>query len=503
MKSKPKVMPMPSANRWMVLAAVIAAFTPVIVDMTILHIAVPSLTLALGATSTEVLWIIDIYPLLMAGLLVPMGTLGDRIGHRRVMLVGLCVFTVASLAAAFSQTPEMLIGGRALLAIGGSMIMPAVLAILRQSFEDEGERAKALGIWTVVGSAGGAVGPLAGGFLLEYFWWGSVFLVNVPIMALVLPLAYRVLPQGEPNRAIAWRIEQALVLLVGLVATVYAIKAGAKGDAPLWQPILAAALGLGLLVGFGRLQATAASPMLDLSLFRNPAIMAGLLMAFVSSGAIAGFELVLAQELQFVVGLSPLEAGLFMMPLMLAAAASGPAAGWLVSVIGLRTLSAAGLFVASASFAALAGVDLHEQAWLSGALLATLGFSLGSTLLAGSVAIMGGAPAEQAGAAGALEATGYELGGALGITFFGVLVSTVYRSSIDLPAAGGSSIGEAATAAARLEGAEADALMRAAGSAFTAAHEAVLQGAAALIFLLAIFALVVLRGRTTVAGAHG
>ena len=496
---------MSPANRWLILFTVIAAFTPVVVDMTILHIAVPSLTLALGATSTQVLWIIDIYPLVMAGLLVPMGTLGDRMGHRRIMLIGLTVFTIASIAAAFSVSAPMLIVSRALLAVGGSMIMPAVLAIVRQAFEDDAERAKALGIWTVVGSAGGAIGPLAGGFLLEHFWWGSVFLVNVPIMAIVLPLAFRFLPTAQPNPAIQWRIGQAIFLLIGLVATVFAIKTGAKGEAALWQPILAFGLGLILLVWFAHTQLRSASPMLDLSLFKNRAIVAGLLMAFVSTGALAGFELVLAQELQFVAGLSPLDAGLFMLPLIAAAAVAGPIAGWLVQIVGLRAMASVGLLIAAAAFASISMVDLREQSAIVMAALVALGFSLGATLLGGSVAIMGGAPAERAGAAGALESTGFELGGALGITFFGVLVGAVYKASLDLsdPSLAGSSIGEAAIAARALAPESANALMAAAGSAFIEAHEVVLQGAAVLMIVLALAVSMILKGQKISASAHG
>lgn len=185
---------MQTVNRWLVLIAIMLAFVPVIVDMTILHIAVPSLTLALGASGTQVLWIIDIYPLVMAGLLVPMGTLADKLGCRRLLLIGLCVFTVASLAAAFSTGAEMLIVARAVLGIGSAMIMPCVLAVIRQTFEEDAERATALGAWSVVGMAGAAVGPLAGGFLLEHFWWGSVFLVNVPVMLVVLPMVWILIP---------------------------------------------------------------------------------------------------------------------------------------------------------------------------------------------------------------------------------------------------------------------------------------------------------------------
>jgi MFS transporter, DHA2 family, multidrug resistance protein len=176
-------------KRWWVLTAVVLAFLPVVIDMTVLHVAVPTLTQSLGASSTEVLWIMDIYPLLMAGLLVPMGTLADRIGHRKVLLVGLIVFGIASIFSAFSYSASMLIGARALLALGGAMIMPCVLGIIRKTFEDGDERAIALGVWGTIGAAGAAIGPLVGGGLLEYFWWGSVFLVNVPIMLLSLQFA--------------------------------------------------------------------------------------------------------------------------------------------------------------------------------------------------------------------------------------------------------------------------------------------------------------------------
>ncbi len=170
-----------SGRRWVALTVVILAFMPVVLDMTILHIAVPSLTLALEATGTEVLWIIDIYPILMAGLLVPMGTLADRIGHRTVLLIGLTVFGLASLAAAYSVNAGMLITARGGLALGGAMIAPTVLALIRSTFADSKELGIALGLWGTVSSAGAALGPLVGGFLLSYFWWGSVFLINVPV----------------------------------------------------------------------------------------------------------------------------------------------------------------------------------------------------------------------------------------------------------------------------------------------------------------------------------
>ena len=211
------------AARWRVLIAVMVAWLPIAMDMTILHIAVPSLTLSLQATGTEILWIIDIYPLIMASLLVPMGTQGDRIGPRALLLVGLAIFLVASLAAAFSPTARFLIMSRALLAVGAAMIVPSVLAIIRITFDDWKERAMALGIWGTVSTVAAAMGPLAGGLLLEHFWWGSVFLINVPIILGILPLAAMLLPKPQVKMRGSWPIGQALTLAAGLMATVFAV----------------------------------------------------------------------------------------------------------------------------------------------------------------------------------------------------------------------------------------------------------------------------------------
>lgn len=487
-------------NRWLVLLAVILAFLPVVIDMTILHIAVPSLTVALGASGTEVLWIIDIYPLVMAGLLVPMGTLADRVGHRRMLLWGLVVFLAASLAAAFSPTAGMLIGSRVFLAIGAAMIMPNILAIIRQTFEDARERSIALGLWSTIGAAGSAIGPLVGGALLEHFWWGSVFLINVPVMLLVWPLAYFTLPRREPEAKGEWKITQALVLVAGLILTVYAIKTGFKETASFPVTLGLLAIGAGMLVWFGRQQLRTASPMLDLTLFTKPAIAAGIVMAIVVSGALAGAELTVAQELQFVLGYSPLQAGLFMMPLVVASVAGGPIAGFIVNSVGLRLVASVSLLVAAASLAGLAFSDFHDFGWTIVAMMASLGFSLSVGLTASSIAIMGSAPAEKAGAAGALESTGYELGAGLGITFFGVLLSSTFSAAIHVPMelAGRvgenatHSIGEAMTAAERL-GADGLALAEAARIAFTDAHATVLAIAAAMIGLIGCAVFLALR----------
>lgn len=479
------------ARRWIILFAAIMAFLPVVIDMTILHVAAPTLARDLQADGQALLWILDIYPLVMAGLLVPMGTLGDRIGHRRLMLAGLTIFMVASVGAAFSTTPAMLIAARAVLAVGGSMIMPAVLAVIRQSFEDSGERASALGVWTVVGSAGGAVGPLVGGLLLEHFWWGAVFLVNVPIMLAVIPLVFFTLPHRASLAPPApWNIGQALIFTAGLILAVYAIKAGLKGDEPL-VALVAGATGVALLLAFGRLQHRSADSLLDLSLFRQPTMASGLAMAFIASSALAGFELILAQELQYVLGKTPLEAGLYMLPLVIACAVGGPFGGHLASLFGLRTVAVSGLVIMALAMVGIAVADLDRDWPLVALLLIMLGFAIGVSLLAASVAVMGAVSAEKAGAAGALESTGYELGAALGIAVFGSMINLIYRTSWTPPDnlsvhAAGQSVGEAMILAGRLNYLEADRVREAAAAAFSSAHAGVLGAAAALIALAAL-----------------
>lgn len=497
-------------RRWLILLAVMLAFLPVVIDMTILHIAVPSLTLALGASATEVLWIIDIYPLLMAGLLVPMGTLADRIGNRRVLLTGLVVFGIASLLAAFAPTPTLLIAARVLLALGGSMIMPCVLGIIRRTFEDEDERAMALGLWGMVGAAGAALGPLIGGALLEHFWWGSAFLINVPIMLVVAPLVFLLLPRKEQTTPGTWALGQALLLIAGMLALVYGIKAAVGATQPLGVALLMALLGLALLSVFVRLQLRSATPMLDLSLFSRPAILAGIIMAVVAIGALAGVELTLAQELQYVLGKTPLQAGIFMIPIMAAAAVGGPVAGYLSNLCGLRLVASASLGLSAVALAFLALADFHQPGFAVPAMLALLGLTLSIGLTASSIAIMGSVEASKGGAAGSLEATAYELGTGLGITFFGVFMSSVFRHSIALDAQlaaplaerAARSIGDSYQVARGLADPQASALIEAAKAAFSATHSTLLLTSAAMVGVLAVVVFFMLSGYRRAEAVH-
>ena len=281
-------------RRWLILLVVSSALFLIVIDMTVLYTALPSLARDLGTGASEKLWIINAYALVVAGLLPGLGTLGDRVGHKRMFIAGLCVFGVASLVAAYSPSPTILIGARALLAVGAAMMMPATLSIIRLTFNDEKERALAIGIWGAVASGGAAVGPLVGGVLLEYFWWGSVFLINVPVVLVALVAAGVFIPRSKGNREVGWDPVGSLQILVGLVGLAYAIEEVAMAVAA------AAVIGALALAIFLRRQRRSAAPMFDLTLFENREFALGVVVALVSSFSVVGLELVLSQRLQLV-----------------------------------------------------------------------------------------------------------------------------------------------------------------------------------------------------------
>ncbi|MFH7826030.1 MFS transporter [Kluyvera chengduensis] len=481
------------SRQWLTLMAILMVYIPVAIDATVLHVAAPTLSVALGTSGNELLWIIDIYSLVMAGMVLPMGALGDKIGFKHLLLLGSGIFGLASLAAAFSPTAMTLIASRALLAIGAAMIVPATLAGIRTTFAEARHRNMALGLWAAVGSGGAAFGPLVGGLLLEHFYWGSVFLINVPIVLVVIAINARVVPRQPARREQPLNLFQALVLIAAILMLVFSAKSALKGQLALWLVTMVAIAGAGMLYWFVRKQLSATRPMVDMRLFTHRIILSGVMMAMTALITLVGFELLMAQELQFVHGKTPFEAGLFMLPVMVASGFSGPIAGMLVSKLGLREVATGGMLLSALSFIGLSMIDFSTQQWLAWGLMTLLGFSVASALLASSSAIMAAAPKEKAAAAGAIETMAYELGAGLGIALFGLILTRSYTSSIVLPAGidgaaaeqAASSISEAIKLAQSMPAIPAQSLIEAAKTAFINSHSIVLATAGVLLLLLA------------------
>ena len=422
----------PRTNRWFVLVVVSSALFLIVIDMSVLHTALPTLTRELGASASEKLWIMNAYALVVAGLLPGCGTLGDRVGHKRMFVAGLCVFGMASLIAAYSPSPLLLIGGRVLLAVGAAMMMPATLSIIRLTFSDEKERAMAIGLWGAVASAGSAAGPLVGGVLLEYFWWGSVFLVNVPVAVAALLAALVFIPDSEGRSDVGWDLPGSLLILIGLVGLAFAIKEVAMQAPSFPAAATAAAIGALALVWFARRQRRSAAPLIDFSLFNNRAFRVAVVVALVAAFSVIGLSLVWSQRLQLVLGYSPMHAALFLLPSSLLALIGGPLAGWLTPRYGANRVMAGALLLGGLGEA---GLFMAANAGLVPQLLclAVFGLGVGASLAAASDAIMSHAPAERAGMAASIEEVSIELGGAMGITLLGSVLAGVYSAVLVLP----------------------------------------------------------------------
>lgn len=401
-------------------------------DNSVLYTALPTLTHELHATATQGLWIINAYPLVMAGLLLGAGTLGDRIGHRRMFLIGLALFGLASLMAAYAPTAEVLIGARAFLAVGASAMMPATLALIRVTFEDERERNIAIAIWGSLSVVGAALGPIVGGFLLGHFWWGSVFLINVPVVLIAIIATLFVAPRVAGDSSKPWDIISSLQALVALSALVIAIKEMAHAGSSWLMPLVALAVAAIAAVVFVRRQLSLTFPLLDFSIFRNNAFLSGTFAAAFSLFAIGGVQLATTQRFQLVEGYTPLQAGLLV---SVAAFGSLPTAilgGAFLHVIGLRILIAGGMAVGAVSVLVASYGITHGFAWMIVG-LALMGAGVGACMSVASTAIMGNAPVHRAGMASSVEEVSYEFGSLFAVTILGSLLAYLYTVNVILP----------------------------------------------------------------------
>jgi MFS transporter, DHA2 family, multidrug resistance protein len=422
-------------RRWSILVLLCLSLLLITVDATVLHIAVPALTAALEPSAVQLLWIIDIYSLVVAPLLIMFGTLGDRYGRKRLVLCGFVLFGVASAGAAFAPTPLTLILARALLGVGGAMIMPATLSIIRQVFTDRRERAVALGVWSAVAAAGAAVGPLIGGVLVG-IWWGSVFLINVPILLVLLPAAVRLLPESPIRKGRPWDATSAVLSVLGILALAFGLKEAGSGSLlPLWASVLVFLTGLGLLIVFVRRQTRLRVPLLEIGLFRRREFSTGVAGVLLGVFALVGLQLMLAQYLQLVLGDSPLRAAVRMLPLVLSAIGGGLAAAHILPKIGMRATMSGGLGLVALALTPTLGWGVEGHPVMLAICFVGIGFGVQVALLAASDTIMTSASESQAGGAAAIEETAYELGAGLGVAVLGTITAIVYAPG--LPAVAG------------------------------------------------------------------
>jgi DHA2 family multidrug resistance protein-like MFS transporter len=494
----------PRAGRreWVGLGVLALACLLYVMDLTVLHLAVPAVSADLQPSSAQLLWIIDIYGFFVAGSLITMGTLGDRIGRRKLLLIGAAAFGAVSVLAAFSTSAEMLIVSRALLGIAGATLAPSTLSLIFHMFQDPKQRSVAIGFWIGSFSAGSAIGPVLGGAMLELFWWGSVFLLALPVMALLLILGPRVLPEYRDPEAGRLDLVSAGMSVAAVLAVIYGLKDIAQ-DGLGSIPVLSILAGLVVGVGFVRRQRTLADPVIDVGLFRITSFNAALATNFLAIFVAVGYFLFVAQYLQLVVGLSPLEAGLWSLPSAFGFIIGSQLAPRVLHRVRPALVIGGGLLLSAIGLALLTqvGVSGGLPALVAGSVVISLGlapvFGLTTELIVGS------APPERAGAASGISETGAELGGALGIAIMGSIGVAIYRADLadrlpaDVPAGAAAvardTLGSAVAVAAELPAQLGAAVLEGAREAFVQGMQLSSAIAAVVAVGLAILALRILR----------
>ncbi|SDZ23311.1 MFS transporter, DHA2 family, multidrug resistance protein [Amycolatopsis xylanica] len=494
-------------REWIGLLALTLPTLLVTMDMTVLQLAVPNLSTALKPSGSQLLWITDIYGFVIAGFLVPMGTLGDRIGRRRLLLIGAAGFAVASALAAFAPSAELLIVARVLLGVAGATLMPSTMALIRNMFLDEAQRMRAIGMWMTSFMVGAAIGPVVGGALLSAFWWGSAFLLNVPVMVLLLVVAPFLLPEYRETSAPKMDWFSAFLSLVAVLAVIYGMTHIAT-EGVSWPAF--AAIAAGLVVGyvFVRRQRTLAEPLLDLNLFAGAKFSVALGTLTFNTFVMMGFNLFVAQYLQMVVGLDPLAAGLWTLPATVAGMAVLFFLPMLVGGVRPAYVMAGGLVFASVGFVLFTtvAVDGGLSMLVISSIIMFAGLS--SVGVVGTNMVISAAPPERAGAASAIQTTGNELGGALGLAVLGSIGIAVYQGKMSTTTPAGLPDAVAEQAREQIGGAVAaaprfgDELLAAARAAFTAGMHVTAIVCAAIVLVLAALVLLLLRNVGAPLGAR-
>jgi DHA2 family multidrug resistance protein-like MFS transporter len=489
-------------REWLGLAVIALPCMLYSMDLTVLNLAVPRLIADLQPSSTQLLWIVDIYGFVLAGALIPMGVLGDRIGRRRLLLIGAAAFGAASLLAAFAPSVDALIATRALLGLAAATLAPSTLSLLRSMFLDPKQRTFAIGVWIASFSAGGAIGPLIGGVLLHFFWWGSVFLINLPVMVLLLAVGPRLLPEFRDPQAGRPDLVSAALCIATVLAVIYGVKriAGHRADS-----LAVATIVVGLVIGavFLRRQRRLAEPFIDLGLFRRVTFSTALAVNIFGFFVAFGTFLLIAQYLQLVIGLSPLVAGLWSAPSGLAFVAGAMLTPRIVNRLRPPQVIAVGFVIAALGFGLLTQTGTARDVAVVATAYAVFSLGLAPVFTLASDLIVSTAPPERAGAAAGISEMSTELGGALGIALLGSVVNWIYRGTVagvlggDLPPnardAARDTLGGALSVAGGLPEALGKTLASASRSAFVDAFQATALASAAITLVAAVAVALILR----------
>ena len=416
-------------RRWLILTVLCVSLLVIVLDNSILNVALPTIQKDLDATSSDLQWIVDSYTLVFAGLLLTAGSLGDRFGRRGALQVGFVLFGIGSVAAAMATSSGQLISTRAFMGIGGALIMPATLSIITNLFPAH-ERGKAIGAWAGVAGLGGALGPLTGGFLVEHFYWGSVFLVNIPIVIFGLLAGFFVIPTSKDPHAGKLDPLGALLSIAGLTALLYAIiEAPSKG----WgssETLVVGAVGLLLLVGFVVWEKTTDHPMLDVTFFKKPRFTAASISITLVFFSMFGSLFLLTQYFQFVLGYSPLETGVRMLPFAAAMMVVSPLSAKLVERIGTKITVALGLGLVTTGLLTMIGLQADTPYANIFWRLMLMAAGMGLTMAPATDSVMGSLPLFKAGVGSAVNDTTRQVGGALGVAVIGSVLATTYGDKI-------------------------------------------------------------------------